>query len=201
MSGSGKTTFVYQFLRHLQGMYTSDPPQHVLYCYDIYQPMFDEMEKTLSNFTLHDGLPSDEVIDEYTRDRSHRLVILDDLYQEVLQNPRMEKLFTQGCHHKRISVIFITQNLYAQGKSARTIALNTWYQVLFRNVRDASQVATLARQIFPGQSQVLMEAYRDVMKAPFSYLVIDMSPGSEDKYRLRTHIFPGEDPIVFVPKK
>jgi hypothetical protein len=200
MSGSGKTTFVYRFLRNLEGMYTDDPPRHVLYYYMIYQRLYDDMERALPNFTLHEGPPSEEELDDYTRDRDHRLVILDDLYQEVLHNPRMEKLFTQGCHHRRISVLFLSQNLFSQGKSARTIALNTWYQILFQNVRDASQVAVLARQIFPGRSRVLIDAYRDVMKEPYAYLVVDTSPGSDDKYRLRTRVFPGEDPLVYVPK-
>jgi hypothetical protein len=98
-------------------------------------------------------------------------------------------------------VIYITQNLYGQGRSARTIALNTWYLVLFKNVRDASQIARLGRQLFPGRPGILLEAYRDVTKTPYNYLVVDMSPQGEDTYRLRTRVFPGEDPVVYVAKR
>ena len=39
-----------------------------------------------------------------------------------------------------------------QGKSSRTINLNTNYIILFKNPRDKYQVYLLARQMFPGQS-------------------------------------------------
>ena len=198
-TNSGKTTWVHKLLRHLNGMYVDNPPQKILYCYGVYQPLFDEMEKTVPNLTFHQGLPSSSILDELTMDRKHALVILDDLMSHVTQSPDMETLFTQGCHHRNMSVIFITQNLYQQGKAARTIALNTQYLILFRNIRDASQISHLAKQMFPGQGHTLVEIYQDCTKKPYSYLVIDMSPQSEDKYRLRTNIFPGEDPLVYIP--
>lgn len=91
----------------------------------------------------------------------------------------------------------MTQNLFQRGSRSRTIALNTYYLVLMKNVRDASQIAFLGRQLFPGHSNFLLEAYADATKSPYGYLLVDTSPHSEDKYRLRTHIFPGEDPIIY----
>ena len=86
------------------------------------------------------------------------------------------------------------------GTKSRTIALNTTYLVIMKNVRDVSQVATLWRQLFPGRSKILTSAFADATSLPFGYLVVEMSPHSEDTYRLRTRVFPGEDPIVYVPK-
>ncbi|XP_067685645.1 uncharacterized protein [Haliotis asinina] len=137
---------------------------------------------------------------QFSSDGQHGLIILDDLLHQVLSSNNMELLFTQGCHHRRLSVIFITQNLYGQGKSAGTIALNTWYLVLFKNVRDILQMMTLGQQLFPGRAGILVEAYIDAMKQPYGYVVLDMSPRAEDKPRLRTRIFPGEDPIVYVSR-
>ena len=72
--------------------------------------------------------------------------------------------------------------------------------MMMKNVRDVSQVASLGRQLFPGRSKILTSAFADATSLPFGYLVVDMSPDSEDTYRLRTCVFPGEDPIVYVPK-
>jgi hypothetical protein len=47
---------------------------------------------------------------------------------------------------------------------------------------------------------MLMETYLGVIQTPYSYLVIDLTPHAEDEYRLRTRVFPGEDPIVYIPK-
>lgn len=197
-TGVGKTRWVYKLLRELNGMYI-DPPAKVLYCYGIYQPLFDEMERNVDNITMHQGLPTQEEIDDFA-DGQHGLIILDDLSHAVLENKDMELLFTQGCHHRRLSLVFITQNLYTQGKSARTIALNVWYLVLFKNVRDKSQISILGRQLYPGRSGVLTEAYDDCMKEPRAYLVVDMAPMSDDNHRLRTHIFPNENTIIYVPR-
>ncbi len=196
-TGSGKTRWVYEFLRSVNDMYSGDPPENILYCYGIYQPLFDEMERTLHNFQSRKGLPSEQEIDEFCEGRSHVLLVIDDLMHAVVQSPDMELLFTRGCHHKGISVIFLTQNLFPRGKHARTIALNTWYLVLMKNMRDVSQVSVLGRQLFPGKSKGLMAAYEDALSQSYGYLILDAAPHSEDRYRVRTRVFPGEEPIVY----
>ena len=74
--------------------------------------------------------------------------MLDDVMHRVVQNVDMELLFTQGCHHRRLSVVFIRQNIFPRGTKSRTITLNTTYLVMMKNVRDVSQVATLERNSF-----------------------------------------------------
>ena len=114
---------------------------------------------------------------------------------EIVQSKPAEKLFTQGSHHKNITVIFIVQNSYQQGKVAKTIMLNTHYLVLMRNARDINQIKLLGRQI--GLDKVLEEAYKDCMKTPYGYLLIDLLPSSIEDLRLKTNIFPGETEIVY----
>lgn len=199
-TGSGKTRFVYELLKHLDVMYGEDRPEKILYCFGIHQNLFDEMEKTIPGMSFLQGIPTLDIIEDFTRNRRHRLIIVDDLMHEVVQNQDMELIFTQGCHHRKISVIFLTQNFFPRGSKARTIALNTTYLILMKNVRDVSQVSTLGRQIYPGQKGLLVDAYRDATSEPFGYLVLDMAPHVSDTYRLRTRIFPNEDPIIYVPK-
>ena len=198
-TGSGKTHWTYKLLRHAREMFVEEPPHRIVYCYGVWQPLFDEMEENIENFTLHPGLPTQVLLSEISSNGKHNLIVLDDMIDQVVKNPEMELLFTRGCHHSKFSVINITQNIFQQGKHARTIALNTWYMILFRNMRDVSQISILGKQLFPGNAQVLKEAYEDATKKPYGYLVIDSSPHVNVKYRLRTRIFPGEDPIVYVP--
>lgn len=196
---SGKTYFVNKFLQNVRGMFSGEPVARILYCYGIYQPLFDKMQRNIANFTLHEGLPTKEVIDNFSAKREHSLIVLDDLMSQVGQSPEMENLFIRGCHHSRLSAVFITQNIFQQAKFSRTIALNTHYLILFRNLRDGSQISHLGKQIFPGKGQILVDAYRDATRVPYGYILLDLSPHSEDKYRMRTRILPGEDPIVYVP--
>ncbi len=80
------------------------------------------------------------------------------------------------------------------------MSLNTHYLVLFKNPRDALQVATLARQMYPGQNKFLSESFNDATLKPYGYLLIDLRADTEEKYRLRTNIFPDELQVVYVPK-
>ncbi len=109
----------------------------------------------------------------------------------------MLRIFTQGCHHSGISCILVQQNLFQAGKHARTIALNTSYIVIFQNLRDASQISTLGRQLFPGSAGALTAVYRDATRLPYAYLVIDLAPNTPPETRIRTQIFVGELPVVY----
>ena len=88
----------------------SPPPAKVLYCYAIWQTLFQEMK----GMEFHEGVPSVETIDKLA-DGSHVLVVLDDLMDLVVQDQKIQTLFTLGSHHKNITVLFINQNLFYQG--------------------------------------------------------------------------------------
>ena len=117
----------------------SSPPEKGLYCYGIYQPLFEEMEN---------------------------LVILDDLMECVTSSSNMENLFVKGVHHLHLSVLYINQNLYCKGKHSCTINLNTHIYVLMEKPKDVLQIQCLARQAFLGKCSFLMEAYKDTTSQP-----------------------------------
>jgi uridine kinase len=48
-TGSGKTQFVFQLLQTVKDMYVEDPPNEIMYCFRIHQPLFEEMEKSSTN--------------------------------------------------------------------------------------------------------------------------------------------------------
>jgi len=74
------------------------------------------------------------------------------------------------------------------------------YMVLFKNPRDVSQFANLARQMYPQASHFAVEAYRDATREPYSYLLVDLRPEQDKELRLRTNIYPGETHYVYVPR-
>ena len=96
--------------------------------------------------------------------------------------------------------MYLTQNLFYGSKQNRTLSLNTHYMIVFKNARDATQVAILAKQMYPGKSKFMLEAFQDATSVPYGYLLIDTRADLEDRYRLRTKIFPGEQQTVYVPK-
>jgi hypothetical protein len=168
-----------------------DPsPARIVYCYGEYQQLFFNYPHVI----FHRGLPG---IDDFDGSEPV-LLIIDDLMQET--DETVANLFTKGSHHRNVSVLFLAQNLFPKNKFARTMSLNAHYMVLFKNPRDASQFANLARQMYPKTSQFAVEAYKDATREPYSYLLVDLRPEQDETLRLRTNIFPGETHYVYVAK-
>jgi hypothetical protein len=170
----------------------------VLYCYGVHQPFYEKME--LDNLEFYEGVPTLEML-QNLNDGNFHVVVLDDLMEEIVKSVELQNLFTKYCHHFNISVMFLTQNLFAQGPYARTISLNTHILVLFANKRDESQSFQLAKQLYPGETQYFLKVYKDATSPPFGYLLIDCDPKSPKEIKLRTNIFPGEQTICYGGKK
>ena len=199
-TSSGKTYWVYNFLKNYKDMVKSGSsvPQKILFCYSVDQPLYGQIKGDVNNVIFHEGLPSLEVIYEMSGEEP-LLVVLDDLIHKIVDNHDMLLLFTQGSHHRNISVIFMTQNLYHSGKNARTIALNVKYLVLFANPRDTLQIKYLGRQLFSHKAERLYEAYLDAIKMKkWGYLLVDLNHDTPDWARLRTNFFPADEGHVVV---
>ena len=121
------------------------------------------------------------------------LIIFDDLMTEGKCDQRIADLFTKGSHHRNISIVYLTQNVFPQGKACRDIALNTQYLVLFNNPIDRQQVATLARRIYLSTSAMFMKRFEEATSRPFGYLVKDLKSSTSEPDRLQTDIFKSTD--------
>jgi len=188
-TSSGKSVFTFRLITEANKQITP-PPEQIVYCYGEYQTEF----KKYPWVTFKEGLPD---VSEF--DGSQRtLLILDDLMTKT--NNDVSDIFTKISHHRNVSVIFLTQNLFYQTKQSRTMSLNSHYLVLFKNPRDALQVATLGRQMYPNNSKFLVEAFRDATEKPYGYLLLDLRADTLEKFRVRTNIFAGEVQFVYNPK-
>ncbi len=201
-TGSGKSYFLSQLIRHRQKMF-KHPPVAFHYAYKVYQPeLFGEMQAR-DGVKFHEGLPTREQLIQWSRDANgrHIGVILDDMQHSVCSSQTVAEAFGVLSHHLGISLFVISQNLFPRAKYSRDIVLNSHYVVLFLSKRDRLMVMTLARQLCAGQSAYFMSAYDSAMnERKFPYLLIDLHPCTERKYFLRTSLFPGEMTVVYLPK-
>ena len=182
-----KTVFTFRLIKLAQEIITP-PPERIVYGYGEYQDIFPDYPEV----EFHEGLPDVTQFDGKTR----TLLIIDDLMSE--SGDSVSNIFTKGSHHRNISVLFLSKNLFCKSKQNRNMSLNAHYMVLFKNPRDVMQIATLARQI--GRSKFLVEAFNDATTNPFGYLLIDLKPDTPENLRVRTNIFPDERHYVYVPK-
>lgn len=186
-TGSGKSVYVKKLIEHRMFL---PMPEKIIYCYGAFQPLFNTMKDVI----FEEGLPS------YLNDIRNALVIVDDLMSELGGDTRLSNLFTKGSHHRNISIIFVVQNLFHQGKEMRSINLNSHYLVLFKNPRDKSQITHLSRQMFPGKNKSFQEIFQDATKPLFGYLFLDFHPMTDERLRMRTGIFPGDKHYVYEPR-
>lgn len=198
-SNCGKSFFVKNLLDNAQHVLSS-MPENILYCYSVWQKLYDEILCKYPFVKFIEGLPETLNDDQLLPSNKVNMVIVDDLMDSACENAEIERAFTKYVHHLNLSILFITQNIFFRGKSNRTISLNTKYLVLFKNPRDKLQIATLARQMYPGKTQFFLEAFQDATQNPYGYLIVDLNASTPDAYRLRTGLFPPEWPVVYVLK-
>lgn len=189
---AGKSTIVKKLVEYNKEM-INEPPERIYWCYAEEQPLYDN----INNVTFIKGMPDMAMIREHAP--QPQLVILDDLMIDLKNDTRLTELFIRGSHHMNVSCIHIVQNIFYS--NLRTSRINAQYLLLLKNPSDLLQVQVLARQLFPTKQKYFNESFTDSTRKAHGYLLIDLTQQTEDKFRLRTDIFPNDKAlIIYVPK-
>lgn len=185
-TGSGKSYLVRDILKHYKILTTiDDVPLRVSYCYGQWQELF-KIKVGGVDIRYNDGLIGESEIKQI---KPH-VIIIDDLMGELSANKDMSSLFTKGSHHLNVSVIFIVQNIFHQGKEFRTISLNCHYIIILKSPRDELQIMNLGRQIFPTRQEYFIQAYKTATNTKYGFLFIDLKGTTGDDHRLRCNLIP-----------
>ena len=128
------------------------------------------------------GIPPDLDQDSFVDPSVINLLILDDLMSSATKDPRVTDLFTEGSHHRNLSVIILSQNLYFSKDP--TQRRNAHYLVLFKSPVDKQQIKTLARQMYPDRSGDFMNAFNTATCDAYGHLIVDLKPNTPEWKRL-----------------
>jgi hypothetical protein len=192
----GKTHFLAQVLLEQR---FAPSPQRIVWVYGEWQPTYEHLRRAMPQIEFVENFTS-QLYDSFRPD-TRNVLILDDQMENKDAHKRgsnsVTKFFTQGSHHRNLTVIYIVQNLFNKDNSMRTVSLNTHYMVLFKNPRDATQIRTLASQMYPDRTQFLIQAFRDATSKPHGYLLINLRPDACDELRILTDVLEDE-PTVYV---
>ncbi|KAK3743384.1 hypothetical protein QZH41_002125 [Actinostola sp. cb2023] len=201
MTGSGKTVWVQNLLQQASRV-IQHLPQRIVWSYSQWQPAYEQMQQTLPGIKFVKDIPHDLDEDWYLDPQTNNLIVIDDQMAETSNDQRILNLFTKGSHHRNLSVIFLCQNVYFQGKIMRTLSLNAAYLVLFKNPRYKLQITpryklqitTLGKQMYPGMTDQFLHKYEAAVKRPYGYLFVDLKPNTPEECRLRTNVLPNDPP-------
>jgi ABC-type dipeptide/oligopeptide/nickel transport system ATPase subunit len=110
-TGSGKSSFCIKVLQNLDTLCTEQNfDGGSIWCYSERTAVPSQQLVTLKrNIKFHKGIPANFI----NAQGRPKLIILDDLLNQVCSKD-VSVLFTKGSHHRNISVILITQNLFHQ---------------------------------------------------------------------------------------
>lgn len=194
-TGSGKTSILLKMLEQRDFMFDK-PIERVLFCYKIWQPIYEKFRDLFDQrIDFKEGLPVQEDIDFLTEGSHHSLLITDDMCKQVGASELITSIHQVQSHHRSMSYINISHNLFTKAKYSRDQSLCVHFVLVMRSPRDVSQIFYLSKQIFPEYSKAIVHAYNMQMEntdTSHPYLFINLSPGSDRRHTLLANIFEGE---------
>lgn len=194
-TGSGKTKYVNRVI--LENM-IEPLPSRIVWIYSEWQDNYRILKDSKPNIEFFTSI--DEGLYETFDSKITNLLVIDDKMSSKNDSHQILHYFTEGSHHRNLTIMYIVQNLFDKGKEHRTVSLNSQYITLFRNPRDRLQISILARQMYPGNQKFMTDSYYDATKEPYGYLLVDLRPETPDDFRLRSKIFPNELTDVYIKK-
>lgn len=187
-SSCGKSSLCAQLIQNSEEIF-GKIFDNIVYCYNIYQPHFKDLEK-LARF--HQG-----VFENLTSLKGSTLYILDDLYPPPKELDKFFRdLHIQFSHHYNITIIMISHNCFY--KQARTLSLSTHYFFLMKAPRDKRSIVTFGSQVCPNNSNFFLSAYTQATEKPYSYMLCDMRQETNDMLRYSSNVFE-KFPTYYVP--
>ena len=94
--------------------------------------------------------------------------------------------FPSSQHHRAV----FDPRFIPPGKFSKTINRNAHYILAFKNPRDQTGIRTILLQAFPDRWRQVLRLFKRITSRPFGYLMLDVHPASDDRYRLWSHLTP-----------
>lgn len=196
-SSAGKTVFTERLLSNSDWLFEGEDFRRIIWC----SPSISSVPKSIMSdrrTQFYEGLPDDDILEN--GDRLSTVVIIDDLGREASENDNVRLAFIRNSHHNNLTIFLLIHNVFQKSKHFREISLNANYLVYFKNIRDRSQIYTLARQLSPHNIQGIVDIYNNICQTPYAYLLFDLTQRGCELLRYRTDIFQPYYQTVFIPR-
>lgn len=197
VSNSGKTTKAIEFLLRAKEIAHTPFSKIIIFCNN-YQKIYEKLREQYT-VVFVDTIEKAEA--EFINEA---VLLIDDKLCEVETkgplNTFVTELFCRKVHHDRINVIFLIQSLFS--KNLRTIFNNTTYLLIGKFVKDRATIIHFGKQFCPHNPRYMQESYEFATSLPFGFLFVDLHVLSQDRYRLRSGVFPSDPTFeIYVSKK
>lgn len=153
------------------------------------------------------SFPADvkRLLDEQSKSGREGCIVFDDLMNELSESDLLLDLFTKLSSHYKISIIYITQNVFFKGKRSGdnvTMYRNTHLLVLFRNPLDNTVLSTISKRIAPAGSVSKLNRMLVHILEKHRYVVIHGNLAHPKELQFQTELFndePVRHQVVYEP--
>ncbi len=182
-SGTGKTTFALNLVKHQH--FTKKIKNLYYFGCNGLRPEFANWQDEFSAISVicTEGLPSESFFENI---KKNSFVIIDDQFDDAIENPIIAKAFKVFRRHLKFSIILITQRLFEKGTFAKAIRDNCEIFALFKNYGDAKTNVTFASRI--DLKKRYLKSLAEVQNVKHGYIVINNATNF-DKLRIGYNIF------------
>ena len=128
-------------------------------------------------------------IEDYNPGKNRKvLIVFDDMIADMINNKKLDPIVTELFIRGRklnISIVFITQSYFKVSKDVR---LNSTHFLIMKisNKRELHQIALNHSSDIDFED--FMKIYKKYTKEPYSFLVNDITPPSDDPLRFRKNL-------------
>ena len=140
--------------------------------------------KKQSNVTFYKDLPPEWALVKWFKPHHHGILILDDLMEESGNNKRVLDLLTKDSHHRGITALYLTEDLFPPDEYSKTINRNAHYAISFKSPSDKTGIRNLLLQVYPEKWRRVLKLFLRLTARPFGYIMLDLHPASDDRFRL-----------------
>ena len=108
--------------------------------------------------------------------------------EESGNDKRVLDLLTKDSHHRGITALYITQDLFPPGKFSKTINQNANYAIRFKSPRDKTGIRNLLLQVYPEKRRRVLKLFLRLTARLFGYFMLNLHPVSDDHFRLWSNL-------------
>ena len=196
--GCGKSVKVSKLIREKNtAIENGDKIKPVIWFYDHWQPLFDELKEDGIVNTFLQVAPTKSEFEKVTESGlvsgTGSIVVIDDFESEIGKD--LDQIVRVLARHRKCTVLLLFQNLFPVHKFSRSISLQVKYIHLFPNPRDNYQIVNFVRQLLPHDYKWLVEAFNYAVSVPFTSFLFDLTQSRESFLRYRSHVLPSEGPM------
>jgi hypothetical protein len=191
-SGVGKSRFILNLITNSRRLFQILTDYIAIFIGSVDETLF-KIKNQFPDITTIVSDPDElqNIYNYISKDKTkHGLLIIDDYMTEISNSKAISKIYSVDAHHRNVSIIVTTQNLYSNGKERINILRNSKYICIFPNPMDKTAINLLiSRMSSNARHRIKLLNLVDYVLTKYDYILISGHVHSPKELLFRSDIF------------